>query len=105
MKQNEEILFNGIARVDMKLLRTESYDFGKGKFCSEPVFVPKPAYVYTPEADDEPGWLLTEVYDSAKPKSCLAIFEANHVSAGPIAEANLHHIMPLGFHGFWHPHQ
>ncbi len=100
-KQNREVFFTRIARVDMKTLYSESYDFGQTIFCSEPVFVPKPGYNYSAETDAEPGWLLTEVYDSGKRKTLLAIFEAEHISDGPIAQAYLNHVLPLGFHGYW----
>jgi len=102
-KQNREVFFTGIARVDLKSLHSDSYDFGQAQFCSEPVFVPKPGYSYSAETDVEPGWLLTEVYDSGKNKTLLAIFETEHISDGPIARAYLNHVLPLGFHGYWHP--
>lgn len=84
-RYKEGYFFTGIARVDMKTLKSASYNFGKGVFCSEPIFVPKPNHAYSPDADSEPGWLLTEVYHSGKQKTLLAVFSANHVSDGPIA--------------------
>ena len=104
-RNKDEIFFTGIARIDMKTLKSESYPFEKGSFCSEPVFIPKPNHGYSADTNAEPGWLLTEVYNGGKQKTILAIFKADHVSEGPIAEAYLNHIMPLGLHGFWHPHQ
>jgi all-trans-8'-apo-beta-carotenal 15,15'-oxygenase len=68
------------------------------------VFVPKPGYSYSAESEAEPGWLLTEVYDSGNRKTLLAVFDAEHISNGPIARAYLNDILPLGFHGYWHPH-
>jgi all-trans-8'-apo-beta-carotenal 15,15'-oxygenase len=103
-KQKKEIFFRGIARIDMKNLRSQNYDFGPGKFCSEPVFVPMPGYRYSPWTGKEPGWLLTEVYDSEKQKTLLAILRADHISDGPLALAYLNQAIPLGFHGFWRPH-
>jgi len=103
-KQKKEIYFTGIARIDMENLRSQSYDFGPGKFCSEPVFVPIPGYRYSPSTGKEPGWLLTEVYDSEKQKTLLAIFRADCISDGPLARAYLNQVIPLGFHGFWRPH-
>ena len=88
----------------MDNLSSQSYDFGREKFCSEPAFVPMPGYRYSPWKGKEPGWLLTEVYDSRKHKTFLAIFRADHISDGPLALAYLDHTIPLGFHGFWHPH-
>ncbi len=53
---------------------------------------------------NEPGWLLNEVYDSEKQVTLLAIFKADRISDGPLARAYLNHTIPLGFHGYWHPH-
>ena len=103
-KQNKEIFFSGIARIDMENLNSQIYDFGHGNFCSEPVFVPLPGHRYSPRSDQEPGWLLTEVYDSENQKTLLAVFKADHISDGPMALAYLNQSIPLGFHGFWHPH-
>ena len=101
-RNKDDLFFSGIARIDMKTLKSESYDWGKGIFCSEPVFIPKPNHIYSPDSDTESGWVLTEVYNSRKLKTLLAIFSANHVTEGPVAEAYLNHSMPLGLHGFWH---
>ena len=103
-RHKDQVFFTEIARIDMETLKSESYNFGKGVFCSEPVFVPKPKHIYPSDASAEPGWLLTEVYNSGKQKTLLAIFRANHVSEGPVAEAYLNHSMPLGLHGFWLSH-
>jgi all-trans-8'-apo-beta-carotenal 15,15'-oxygenase len=88
----------------MENLNSQIYDFGAGHFCSEPVFVPMPGHRYSPETGQEPGWLLTEVYDSEKQKTRLAVFKADRISDGPLAQADLNQSFPLGFHGFWHPH-
>jgi len=36
-------------------------------------------------------------------KMLLAIFKAEHIAAGTVAQAYLDHTFPLGFHGYWHP--
>ena len=104
-KQEKEIFFTGLARIDMENSSSQSYDFGPGKFCSEPVFVPVPGYRYSAWTDKEPGWLLTEVYDSGKQKTFLALFRADNISDGPLARAYLNQAIPLGFHGFWYPQE
>jgi hypothetical protein len=55
------------------------------------MIVPKPGYSYSAESEAEPGWLLTEVYDSGKhkTKTLFAIFDAKHTSDGPIAQASI----------------
>jgi all-trans-8'-apo-beta-carotenal 15,15'-oxygenase len=103
-KLKGEIFFTGIARVDMETLDSDSYRFGKDVFCSEPVFIPKPQYLYSSAKNAEPGWLLTEVLDAGNLKTSLALFESDCLSVGPVAWVHLYHFMPLGLHGFWHPY-
>jgi all-trans-8'-apo-beta-carotenal 15,15'-oxygenase len=93
--------FTGISRVKMVSGKSETFDFGHGMYCSEPVFAPHPQPSHNPGSAEEPGWLLTEVYDGNKRKSFLAVFDACNLEAGPLARVHLHHHAPLGFHGFW----
>jgi all-trans-8'-apo-beta-carotenal 15,15'-oxygenase len=101
-RHKDDLFFTGIARIDMKTLKSQSYNWGKGIFCSEPAFIPKPNHIYSPDADTESGWLLTEVYNTHRQKTLLAIFNADHISDGPVAKAYLNHPIPLGLHSFWH---
>jgi all-trans-8'-apo-beta-carotenal 15,15'-oxygenase len=94
--------FDEIARVDTLTGRSESFRFGPGQFCTEPIFAPLPGHTYDP-AGEEPGWLLSEVYDGNSRRSFLAILRADNIAAGPVARAWLEHHVPLGFHGFWQP--
>ena len=67
-----------------------------GDHFSEPVFVPRA--VDAPEGD---GWLLATLYRGTTATSDLAIFDAQHLSAGPLCLAALPHRVPDGFHGSW----
>lgn len=96
-----EFFWSIITRVDMESGRTTSYDFGAGVYCSEPVFVPLPGRPYRPDDLDEPGWLLTEVYDSRTRMSHLAVLRANALADGPVAAVHLRHHVPFSFHGWW----
>jgi all-trans-8'-apo-beta-carotenal 15,15'-oxygenase len=90
-----------VCRIDMRTGSIDSYDFGAGTYCSEPVFIPLPGGRYHPDSDAEPGWLMTEVYDSRTKKSSLALLRADRLSAGPVAAVYLRHHVPLSFHGWW----
>ena len=96
----KENFFTAISRVDFESGRMSTYDFGPAVYCSEPVFAAEPGRSAT---DDEPGWLLTEVYDGKTQKSFLAVLDARDLASGPCAGIHLTHHTPLGFHGFWHP--
>jgi all-trans-8'-apo-beta-carotenal 15,15'-oxygenase len=96
-----EFFWSLVCRIDMRTGRTEDFDFGTGRYCSEPVFVPLPGREYAPELPDEAGFLLTEVYDSATRRSFLAVFRAERLAAGPVAEVHLSHHVPFSYHGWW----
>ena len=52
-------------------------------------------------APEGKGYLLSVVYRGSEKRSDLAIFDAQSLSAGPIACAELPHRVPFGFHGNW----
>ena len=64
--------------------------------CAEPVFVPRHR-----DAREGEGYLLTNVFDEDRNASYLAIFDAEDIERGPIAQAHLDHRVPVGFHGLW----
>lgn len=96
-----EAFFTTVVRFDTRTGKSDRYDFGSGIYCSEPIFAPEPDFTYVADSGQEPGWLLTEVYDGHKHKSFLAVFRAESIADGPIATVQLRHHAPLGFHGFW----
>lgn len=95
--------WSSIARIDTEEGRVESYDFPKDHYCSEPVFVPRPGFVYQNGSKEEPGWLLTLVLNGSTKTSYLAVFLSDRVTEGPIALAHLTHHVPISFHGVWQP--
>lgn len=99
----EEFFWSIICRIDMHTGRIDRYDFGKGRYLSEPVFVPLPGRLYRPDDPVEPGYLLTEVYDSAIRLSSLAVLRAERLSDGPVAVVQLNHHAPFSYHGWWSP--
>lgn len=97
-----EFFWSSITRIDMETGRTNTYYFGTGVYCSEPVFVPIPGHQYLPTDPKEPGWLLSEIYDSRTKRSSLAILRAERLNDGPVATVHLSHHVPFSFHGWWH---
>ena len=97
----EDVFHHSIVRIDLDSGQTESYDFGKGIYCGEPIFAPKENHRYEANAKTEPGWLLTECYNAHTQKSFLAILDAQHLADGPVAISHLKHHVPLSFHGHW----
>lgn len=90
--------FNGIGRIDHQTGQLDVYDVGEGRATNEPIFVPKSEH----SAEGE-GFLLANIYDSARQASQLIILDAENVTDGPLATAYLDHRIPFGFHGNWAP--
>lgn len=82
-----------IAHLDALTGKKEYFDFGAGKYCTEPIVAPGKG--------TQNSYLLSEVYSHQDRRSYLAIFDAKNISKGPIAEVWLRHHLPIGFHGFW----
>ena len=74
------------------------YHAPKGDVLGEPVFVPR-----KPGAAEGDGYLLATIYRGAENRSDLLVFDAGGIDRGPIAEAQLSHRVPYGFHGNWRP--
>ncbi|MEO0967219.1 MAG: carotenoid oxygenase family protein [Cyanobacteria bacterium J06639_18] len=66
-------------------------------FASEPIFVPRNPGSNTGDEDD--GWLLAIIYDSAEHRSDVVILDAKDLHRGPIAKLHLKHHIPYGLHG------
>ena len=94
------IFHDGVARIDTETGQVGKYHFGEGIHAGEPIFAPKPGASDNP-ADADAGWLRTVGLDGNTGSSFLAIFDAENVSAGPLAIARLTHQLPLSFHGCW----
>jgi len=101
-KTNDEFFWENVVRMDMNSGAIESFGFGAGYYCTEPIFATKPGVHYDVSKNEEPGWALTEVYDGHTHKTFLAVFNAEHIADGPIAKIHLDHHVPISFHGSWY---
>ena len=90
-----------LCRIDMRTGRIERYDFGAGMYLTEPVFIPLPGRLYQSSDPVEPGFVLTEVYDSTKRRSFLAVLRGESLGCGPVATVHLDHHVPFSYHGWW----
>ncbi len=96
-----EFFWSGISRVDTTTGAISSFQFGMKEYCSEPVFIPIPGRSYAPDGPGEPGWVLTEAYDSGDRTSNLAVLRAERLADGPVARIRLSHHAPFSYHGWW----
>lgn len=86
-----DAFWSRIVRLDLHSGASDDYDFGPGRYCGEPVFVP----------GVHGGYLLSLVYNADTKRSFLAVLDAERVGAGPRALVHLRHHSPLSFHGDW----
>jgi all-trans-8'-apo-beta-carotenal 15,15'-oxygenase len=63
-------------------------------FGGEPLFVARPG-----GTQEDDGWVLLWLYNAARDRTELAIFDAQNIALGPIAKLNLKHHVPYGLHG------
>jgi len=90
--------FGGLLRYDLKSGETAYHDFGEGRVPSEFVMIPS-----SQSSGEDEGWLMGFVYDRAREASDLLIFDAQRISAKPVARIMLPKRVPQGFHGNWIP--
>jgi all-trans-8'-apo-beta-carotenal 15,15'-oxygenase len=88
----------GVARFDSETGEVDEWSPGPGHSASEALFVPRP----NADRDDE-GWLLSLVYDGWARDSYVAVFDADHPSAGPEAKVLMGQPLPQTFHGTFTP--
>lgn len=82
--------FQAVARTDVESGRSERFVHGAQSIVEEHVFVPD---------GRKPGWVLGTSLDFGRKCTVLSCFAADHLAAGPVAQATLPYALPLGLHG------
>ena len=85
-----------MTKYDFVTGRSETHEFGKGRYGGEGVFVPRPNAL-----TEDDGWLLTFVYDTSQEQSELVVVHAQDMAAQPVARLLIPQRVPYGFHGTW----
>jgi carotenoid cleavage dioxygenase-like enzyme len=91
-----DLFHRAVGRHALETGQLSTFHFGATSAVSEVIFVPQ-----SPESAEADGYLLLTVFDERRNSSYLAILDAMHIEAGPIAKAHLDHRVPIGFHGLW----
>ena len=89
-------LFEGIIKYDLSAGKSQTHEFGRGRYGGEAVFVPRPGAT----AEDD-GWLVTFVYDTVEETSELVVVDAQDITGEPVARVIIPQRVPYGFHGAW----
>lgn len=91
-----EELFGAIARYDSFTGDLTVAEAGTGCYPSEPVYAPHP----DPE---QPGWVLTVVYDGTQDQSEVWVYQSDRLDEEPVCRLALPSVIPHSFHGTWKP--
>jgi carotenoid cleavage dioxygenase-like enzyme len=90
--------FRGLLKWDLRTGNATLHDLPLELETGEPYFVPAAA-----DAGEDDGYLMTFVYDWARDRSDLWLFDASRLEAPPLAKVKLPFRVPFGFHGMWVP--
>ncbi|MGD1911772.1 MAG: carotenoid oxygenase family protein [Rivularia sp. (in: cyanobacteria)] len=96
MGQGAMPLFEGVIKYDLNSGKSQSHQFGKGRYGGEAVFAPR-----TGGSGEDEGWVVTFVYDSDEDKSELVVIDAQDITSKPVARVLIPQRVPYGFHGDW----
>lgn len=91
-----EWLFRGLKRFDLHTGQTQRFEYGPGRFGSEPQMARR---VGAKGEDD--GYLLVYVSDLVQDRSETLIFDASDIGRGPIATIVLPERISVGVHACW----
>jgi carotenoid cleavage dioxygenase-like enzyme len=96
MAQGSMPLFDGLIKYDHHNGKSQTHEFGRGRYGGEAVFVPFPN-----ATSEDQGWLITFVHDTTEDTSELVVVNAQDVNAEPVARVLIPQRVPYGFHGAW----
>jgi len=91
-----EWLFRGLKRYDLLTRSTQRYEYGPGRFGSEPQVARRIGAV----AEDD-GYVITFVNDLRQNRSECLILDASDIGRGPLAQIILPHRISAGTHACW----
>jgi carotenoid cleavage dioxygenase len=93
---NPVLLFDALIKYDFSSGRSQTQEFGAGRYGGDIVFVPRPGAT----AEDD-GWILTLVHDEITGTSELVVLNAQDVAGEIVARVLIPQRVPYGFHATW----
>lgn len=91
-------LSNRVLRFDNDSGKSTSYTYADNFTADEHIFVPDPQ-----NPREGKGWMIGTAVDFENARTALSIFDAENLSAGPIARSYVDQVIPLGLHGNFTP--
>jgi all-trans-8'-apo-beta-carotenal 15,15'-oxygenase len=92
--RNTFLLLDTVNLVDTDSGQRDSYRFDPGWQVEEHVLVPR-----ANAKSERDGYLVGVAQDTIRAQTVMTVFDAAHVSAGPLALARLPYRTPYCFHG------
>ncbi len=96
--RNREHVLDTVNVVDTDTGKADSYQFDAGWLAEEHILVPR-----RNARSETDGYLVGVVQDTRRGETLLSVFDAAHVSDGPLALARLAYRTPICFHGNFLP--
>lgn len=90
--------FDGLLKVDLQTGAQQQWSYGPGVYGSEAPFAPRVG-----GQDEDDGWVVSFVTDTANWQSACLVFDAKNIDKGPVARVELPSRIPAGFHATWIP--
>jgi all-trans-8'-apo-beta-carotenal 15,15'-oxygenase len=91
--------FDAIMRLDVGTGAQQVYRYGAHVMVEEHVFVPRP----DGKGREADGWLVGTALDLQREQMLFSVFDAGALADGPIAQARMSRVMPMGLHGIFVP--
>jgi carotenoid cleavage dioxygenase len=91
-----EWLFSGIKRYDMQTGATMRYEYGPGRYGSEPQIARRPG-----ATSEDDGYVVVMVADMLQDRSEVMVLDAADITRGPIAQIILPERVSVGTHACW----
>ncbi|MBC7939136.1 MAG: carotenoid oxygenase family protein [Chitinophagaceae bacterium] len=91
-------LLHGVQLTHLDSGRQRRFDYGEHVAVEEHILVPKPG-----RRGELDAWLLGTTFDARRQATLLNLLDASRIEDGPIAQAALPYVLPLGFHGNFTP--
>ena len=92
--RRNDALLHGLQLRDTQGGALRRFDYGAHVVVEEHVLLPKPG-----GRGELDAWLLGTTFDSRAQATVLNLLDASRIEDGPIAQATLPYVLPLGFHG------
>jgi all-trans-8'-apo-beta-carotenal 15,15'-oxygenase len=96
--RNGNAMLHGLQLRDTQGGAVRRFDYGAHVVAEEHILVPKPG-----GRGELDAWLLGTTFDSRAQATELNLLDAARIEDGPIAQATLPRVLPLGFHGNFTP--